>query len=80
MLEETRVRLAPREFALLEYLMRREGRVVNRVSLLEDVWGDHYRGASNVVEVAVRSLRRKLGPRGAWLETVRGVGYRWRRG
>ena len=79
-LEETRVRLAPREFALLEYLMRREGRVVNRVSLLEDVWGDHYRGASNVVEVAVRSLRRKLGPRGAWLETVRGVGYRWRRG
>ena len=79
-LDGARVRLAPREFALLEYLMRREGRVVNRVSLLEDVWGEQYRGASNVVEVAVRSLRRKLGPRGAWLETVRGVGYRWRRG
>ena len=52
--------------------------MVAREALLRDVWGYEWTGGSNVVEVAVSGLRRKLGARAAALETVRGVGYRLR--
>ena len=51
---------------------------MTREALLRDVWGYEWTGGSNVVEVAVSGLRRKLGSRAAALETVRGVGYRLR--
>ena len=51
-------------------------RSVARDALLRDVWGYEWTGGSNVVDVAVSGLRRKLGPRAGALETVRGVGYR----
>ena len=64
------------EAEVLAYLRRHEGRPVERAALLRDVWGYDWTGGSNVVEVVVSSLRRKLGDRAGALETVRGVGYR----
>jgi DNA-binding response OmpR family regulator len=72
--------LTAREFALLHYLMASAGDVVSRTELLEHVWDRNYDGVSNVVDVHVASLRRKLGlpDRPASIETLRGVGYRIR--
>jgi DNA-binding response OmpR family regulator len=75
-----RVGLTPLEFAVMNYLYQREGKAVTRVSLLADGWGYNYEGGSNVVDVVVRSLRKKLGERASMIETVTGVGYRFRRG
>ena len=74
-----RIALTPLEFGVLGYLRRRPGEAVARHELLESVW-EHPPDAatSNVVEAVVRSLRRKLGRHAAALETVRGVGYRFR--
>jgi two-component system OmpR family response regulator len=72
-----RVELSVREFGLLEYLMRRPGQVVSRTSILEHCWDVNYDGFSNVVDVYVGYLRKKLEqPFGRPLiRTVRGVGY-----
>ena len=72
------VPLTAREFALLYELLARQGEVVRRADLLESVWDANYDGLSNVVDVHVASLRRKLDlPHDpAPIETVRGVGYR----
>lgn len=68
------VDLSTREFALAEVLVRHAGQVLSKAQLLDQVWGYDFDGSSNVVEVYVRHLRRKLGP--ARIETVRGAGYR----
>jgi two-component system response regulator QseB len=68
------VELTAREFATLEVLMRHQGQVLAREQLLSHVWGYDYDPGSNVVDVYVGYLRRKLG--GDVIETVRGVGYR----
>ena len=73
---EALIDLTPREFALLEYLMRRAGQVVSKSALLEHVWDASIDTAPNAVEVYVGYLRRKLGR--DLLETVRGAGYRLR--
>jgi len=75
---ETPVRLSPKGFALLEFLMRRRGEVLTRDTLLEHAWDAEYDGASNVVDVYVRYLRDKVDrPFGRQsIETVWGVGYR----
>ncbi len=74
------IALTPREFALLEALLRRKGEFVGKQRLLDLVWGLDFQGDSNVVEVYVAYLRRKLDhPFGAAsLETSRGAGYRIR--
>src|SRR3989442_169185 len=73
------VDLSAREFALLEYLMRNAGEVVSRTRILDHVWDYNYDGLSNVVDVYVGYLRRKLGrPSNGgepFIRTVRGVGY-----
>ncbi|ETK37399.1 response regulator transcription factor [Microbispora sp. ATCC PTA-5024] len=71
------IELTPREFALLEYLMRRHGEVVSKTEILEHVW-DTYDTDPNVVEVYVGYLRRKIdAPFGrSAVQTVRGAGYR----
>jgi DNA-binding response OmpR family regulator len=71
------VELSAREFALLEFLLRHAGQVLTRTAMLEHVWDYRYDGDSNVVDVYIGYLRRKLEqPSGAPLiGTVRGVGY-----
>jgi len=72
------VPLTAREFALLHYIMDRQGEVITRTDLLDAVWDTNYDGLSNVVDVHVANLRRKLELPGrpAPIETIRGVGYR----
>ena len=72
--------LSPKEFALLETFMRRPGEVLSRLHMLEHAWDFAYDNRSNVIDVYVRRLRRKIDePFGREsLETVRGVGYRLR--
>jgi two-component system OmpR family response regulator len=74
------VDLTPREFALLEHLLQHLGVVVSRRDLLNDIWGPDYPADSNVVDVYVRYLRKKIDePFGrSSIETIRGVGYRLR--
>jgi len=67
--------LSDREFRLLHFLMRHGGQVVSRQRLLAEVWGYDFDPRSNVVDVCVRRLRRRLGPE-APIETVRNAGYR----
>jgi hypothetical protein len=76
-LDGTRADLTKLEFDVLQYLHEREGRVVSREALLRDVWSYDWSGGSNVVEVVISALRRKLGDRAASLQTVRGAGYRF---
>ena len=70
--------LQPREFKLLEYLMRHAGQVVTRTMLLENVWEYHFDPQTNVIDVHISKLRQKLGDDGEkpLLQTIRGVGYR----
>jgi DNA-binding response OmpR family regulator len=72
------IALTPREFSLLEFLLRRRGEVVTKSEILRHVWDSNYSGDPNVVEVYVGYLRRKLdAPFDVRsIETVRGVGYR----
>ena len=75
---DTEVTLTPTEFALLEYLIRRSGQVTTKGEILDHVWDPAYGRDSNIVEVYVRYLRKKIDApfhRRA-IETVRGVGYR----
>ena len=71
------VPLTAREFSLLEYLMRRPGDVRTRTELLDHVWDANYDGLSNVVDVHIANLRRKLAIPGSDvpIDTIRGVGY-----
>jgi two-component system copper resistance phosphate regulon response regulator CusR len=66
--------LTAREFTMLEVLIRHAGQVLSREQLLSHVWGYDYDPGSNVVDVYVGYLRKKLGP--GSIETVRGMGYR----
>jgi len=72
--------LPSREFTLLEYLMRHQGQVITRQQLLDSVWGIDFDASSNVVDVYVSYLRRKLDRvnEPSVIETVRGAGYRVR--
>jgi two-component system OmpR family response regulator len=75
---ETLIPLTPREYGLLEYLMRNKDTVVTKTEILQNVWDAHYNGPDNVVEVYVGYVRRKIDmPFGTkTIETIRGVGYR----
>ena len=75
---DAEIDLSAKEFALLETLMRRPGEVLSRLELIEHAWDVAYETRSNIVDVYVRRLRRKIG-HGA-IETVRGAGYRLREG
>ncbi|MEO8749835.1 MAG: response regulator transcription factor [Allobranchiibius sp.] len=76
----TEISLTSREFAVLQYLLRRGGQVVSKQAILTNVWDEFYEGDSNIVEVYIGYLRKKIDvPFGrAGIETVRGVGYRLR--
>ncbi len=72
--------LTLKEFGLLEYFLRHPNEVINREDLLAHLWDFNYESFSNVIDVHVKNLRRKLGATGdaSILETVRGIGYRLR--
>ncbi|MGH8646679.1 MAG: response regulator transcription factor [Candidatus Acidiferrales bacterium] len=74
---ERKLDLQPREFALLEYLMRHPGEAVSKTMILEHVWGYDFDPQTNVVDVLVCRLRKKLesGPSEEIIHTLRGVGY-----
>lgn len=71
------IRLTAKEFDLLEYLMDHYFQVLTRAQILENVWGYDYLGSSNIIEVYIRYLRRKLedGSKNRVIQTVRSVGY-----
>jgi len=79
------VDLTGREFNLIEYLMRSPGRVFTRTQILEHVWGYDFDPSTNVVDVCIQRIRKKIGSIGAIadgespIESVRGVGYRFRK-
>lgn len=72
-----KIELPMREFALLEFLMRSPGRVLSRTQLIENVWQWHFDTGTNVVEVYIQRLRKKVDEPHAvkLIHTVRGVGY-----
>jgi DNA-binding response OmpR family regulator len=75
---EREIELTAKEYALLEYFLRHPRRPLSRTMIRESIWGYDYYGASNVVDVYVRHLRKKLEARGAppLIHTVRGIGYK----
>ncbi len=79
------VDLTGREFNLIEYLMRSPGRVLTRTQILEHVWGYDFDPSTNVVDVCIQRIRKKIAALGAApagespIESVRGVGYRYRK-
>jgi two-component system OmpR family response regulator len=72
-----RIDLQPREYRLLEYLLRNKGNVVTRTMMLEEVWDYHFDPGTNVIDVHMSRLRKKIdeGAAATLLHTVRGVGY-----
>jgi len=74
------IKLTAREFALLELLARHPGQIFAQERLIDSLWDADYAAESNVVEVYIRSLRRKIddGRRDGLIETIRGSGYRLR--
>ena len=78
--DSTEIHLTAKEFALLDAFMRRPDQVLSRLHLLEHAWDFAYENRSNVVDVYIRHLRRKIDePFGRrTLETIRGAGYRLR--
>ena len=75
--EDTVIELQPREFSMLEYLMRNAGHVVTRTMLLENVWDYQFDPQTNVIDVLISRLRSKIdtGFSSSLLHTVRGSGY-----
>jgi DNA-binding response OmpR family regulator len=75
---ERKIELTPKEFSLLEYLMRNAGRAVSRAMIIEHVWNFSFDTMTNVVDVYINYLRKKISAdsEGGLIHTVRGVGYR----
>ena len=75
--DENEVRVTALEFRLLETFLERKGRVQSRVTLLVDVWGYDAAVTTRTVDTHINRLREKLGKAGGYIETIRGVGYRF---
>lgn len=71
------IELTPKEYAVLEYLMRHQGRVMSRTLITEYAWGYHFDPGTNIVDVVINHLRKKIDAKHAkkLIHTVRGVGY-----
>lgn len=78
--DDTEIDLSNKEFRILEYLMRHAGRVLTRAMIADHIWNYEFSNVTSVIDVHIRSLRRKLEDPypGGVIETVRGVGYRVR--
>ncbi len=72
----SQIELTPKEYVVLEYLARNQGRVLSRTLITEYAWGYHFDPGTNIVDVVINRLRKKVDRDGARLiHTVRGVGY-----
>lgn len=69
--------LSPKEFELLQYLAQNEGIALSRDKMLDSVWDYNYYGDSRTVDTHIKNLRIKLGDKGEYIQTVRGLGYRF---
>ncbi len=71
------IELAPKEFGILEYMMRNKGRPLSRTMIVEHVWDMDYDGLTNIVDVYIRHLRSKIDDKFSQklIHTVRGIGY-----
>lgn len=76
-LDDQEVGLTATEFKLLAELIHNPGKVQTRDQLLNTVWAYEFEGYARTVDTHIRRLRQKLGPCSDWIETVRGVGYRF---
>jgi two-component system OmpR family response regulator len=74
---DTRIDLLPREFRLMEYFLRHPGRVITRAMLLEEVWQYHFSLETNVVDVHISNLRKKIDTKGppSLILNIRGAGF-----
>jgi two-component system OmpR family response regulator len=74
---ESSLNLLPTEYKLLEYLMRHSGQVITRMMIFEEVWGYHFDPGTNLIDVHIGRLRKKIDPPGQTplIRTVRGSGY-----
>ncbi len=72
------IELSKTEFSLLYFLMRNAGIVLSKEKILSSLWGDYDEERENLVEVYVNYLRRKLGEKGKYIKTIRGIGYSFR--
>ena len=77
-INDTRLDLTPSEFRILHFLARRPGWVYTRDQIIDAVRGDGYAITDRAIDVQVVGLRKKMGEFGAWIETVHGIGYRFR--
>lgn len=78
--DDKRLDLSPKEFELLAYLARNEGRALSRNQILNAVWDMNYYGDMRTVDTHIKKLRLKLGHKGDCIQTVRGIGYRFEEG
>lgn len=69
--------LTPKEFELLGFFIKREGKVMTRPTISENVWGIEFTGSTRTIDVHVDQLRKKLGKYAAWVHSLKGVGYRF---
>ena len=71
------IELAPKEFGILEYMMRNKGRPLSRTMIVEHVWDCHFESETNLVEVYINRLRQKIDTQGSakLIHNVRGIGY-----
>ncbi|QZY56919.1 response regulator transcription factor [Crassaminicella profunda] len=76
-INEKKIKLAPREFGLLEYLVRNKGIALTRNQILENVWGYDFEGETRVVDNHIKKVRSKLGNYSVFIETVISVGYKF---
>jgi two-component system OmpR family response regulator len=75
-LDDVPVLLLPAEFKLLTYFVRNAGQLVTRTMLFQEVWGYHFDPGTNIIEVHIARLRKKIeGQRSPIIQTVRGAGY-----
>jgi two-component system OmpR family response regulator len=77
-IDDQRIGLSPREHALLGFFLRRQGEALGRAEILLQVFGYGFEPGTNLVNVHIANLRRKLGSHAVVIETVRGIGYRLR--
>ncbi|MBQ3514036.1 MAG: response regulator transcription factor [Lachnospiraceae bacterium] len=75
--DKKEIRLAPKEYELLRFLMENKGRVLSRNTLLDRIWGYDYEGTDRVVDNHIKKLRKALGTEGRRIKTVITQGYRW---
>lgn len=76
-IDNERIELSPKEFELLLYLIENENLAVSREQILNAVWNYDYYGDARTVDTHIKRLRYKLGPKGDFIQTVRGLGYRF---